>query len=252
MQPGARIDLGTIDAADTSDGPATRQEAEQAVAAVQAQMFALQDKLRAESTRALLVILQGTDASGKDGTVRHVFTGLNPQATRVAAFKEPTPLELRHDFLWRVHQVVPGAGEIGIFNRSHYEDVVAVRVRGLITEATQKARFPAINAFERLLSDGGTTILKFFLHVSKAEQRRRFDERAASPDKAWKLRPEDEADRKLWGEFQASYSHALTETGTEWAPWYVIPADHKWFRNWAVSTIVVDALSRLDPHYPRG
>jgi PPK2 family polyphosphate:nucleotide phosphotransferase len=244
------VDLSDVDPAATTGGPASREEAEAGLALLQPALADLQNRLWAEAERAVLVVLQGTDASGKDGTIRHVFTGLNPQAIRVAAFREPSSMELRHDFLWRVHQVVPAAGEIGIFNRSQYEDVVAVRVRGLVPRHVWEPRFDDINAFERLLVDSGTTIVKFFLHVSRAEQGRRFEERAHSAETRWKLRPEDLSDRERWSEFQAAYEDAITRTSTKWAPWYIVPADHKWFRNWVVSTVLAAVMTELNPEYP--
>jgi PPK2 family polyphosphate:nucleotide phosphotransferase len=250
VHPGHIVDLSDVDPSATTGGPTSREDAAAGLALLQPELSDLQNRLSAEAKRAVLVVLQGTDASGKDGTIRHVFTGLNPQAIRVAAFREPSSMELHHDFLWRVHQVVPAAGEIGIFNRSHYEDVVAVRVRGLVPRHVWEPRFDDINAFERLLVDSGTTIVKFFLHVSRAEQGRRFEERAHSAETRWKLRPEDLSDRERWSEFQAAYEDAITRTSTKWAPWYIVPADHKWFRNWVVSTVLAAVMTELNPEYP--
>jgi len=210
----------------------------------------LHDRLWAEATRSLLLVLQGLDAGGKDGTIRHVFSGVNPQGCRVVAFKAPTPTELAHDFLWRIHQAVPGAGEFGIFNRSHYEDVLITRVHGTITEAMCRERYELINSFETLLAHGGTTVVKLYLHISKAEQRKRFDARMHEPAKRWKFQPSDLAERERWDDYQVAYADALSATSTERAPWYVIPANHKWFRNWAVSRVLVDTLRAIDPHYP--
>jgi PPK2 family polyphosphate:nucleotide phosphotransferase len=180
-----------------------------------------------------------------------VFGGVNPQGVRVATFKAPTGAELEHDFLWRIHRVTPAAGEIGIFNRSHYEDVLAARVWALVPEKVWRGRYELINAFEALLHHGGTTIVKLFLHISREEQRQRFEERLRDPDKRWKFRPEDLLDRARWGQYRVAYQEALERTSTAIAPWYVIPADHKWYRNWVVSRILVKALKGMDPHYPQ-
>jgi PPK2 family polyphosphate:nucleotide phosphotransferase len=195
-------------------------------------------------------VLQAMDAGGKDGTIRHVFRGVNPQATRVTAFKQPTPTELAHDFLWRVHRATPAAGEIGIFNRSHYEDVLTVRVHGLVPEQVWRARYDAISAFEHELWTCGTTMVKVWLHISAKEQRRRLIERAERPDKRWKLQPSDLTERKYWDDYQVAADEMLVRTSTAWAPWYVIPADHKWYRNWVVSEILIATLEEMDPHYP--
>ena len=211
----------------------------------------LHNRLLAEATRALLVVLQGMDASGKDGTIRNVLTGVNPQGCRVVSFREPTTTELAHDYLWRVHALCPARGEIAIFNRSHYEDVVAARVRGLVADHVWQRRYEHIRAFERLLVDEGTTVLKIFLHVSRAEQRTRLQERLDNPEKRWKFRVGDLDDRRRWDDYAAAYEDALRETSTEWAPWYVVPADHNWVRNLAVGEILVAALERLDPQLPK-
>ena len=210
----------------------------------------LQERLYAEGTRSVLVVLQGLDASGKDGTIRHVFTGVNPQGCRVTSFKAPTPVELAHDFLWRVHAECPARGMIGIFNRSHYEDVVTVGVLGLAPEEVWRRRPQRIVEFERLLVEEGTTVVKCFLHISPEEQQERFAERLADPTKRWKYNPKDEETARRFGEFMAAYEQALTETSTEHAPWYVIPGDRNWVRNHAVATVLVEALRRLDPQYP--
>ena len=212
---------------------------------------ALQMKLAAEATRAVLVVLQGMDASGKDGTIRHVFTGVNPQGCRVVSFDVPTKNELAHDYLWRVHAQCPTRGEIAIFNRSHYEDVVAVRVRGLVPKRVWKRRYEHIRGFERMLTDEGTTVLKIFLQVSRDEQGLRLQERLDDPEKRWKFRAGDLDDRKLWDDYMAAYEDAIRETSTEWAPWFVVPADHNWVRNLAVAEILVDALDRLHLQLPK-
>ena len=250
VQPGSTVHLADIDPASTPGAPGGREATEAALPALHQELGALQDRLWAEGRRSLLVVLQAMDAGGKDGTIKHVFAGVNPQATRVTSFKQPTPLEARHDFLWRVHQAVPAAGEIGIFNRSHYEDVLVVRVHGLVARKTWQARFALINGFEKQLHHGGTTVVKMFLHISEEEQRRRLEQRLEQPEKRWKLEPTDLAERAHWAEYQAAYEDALGRTSTEHAPWYVVPADHKWYRNWVVSRILVATLKQLDPRYP--
>jgi PPK2 family polyphosphate:nucleotide phosphotransferase len=190
------------------------------------------------------------DASGKDGTIRTVFAGLDPQGCRVQSFKAPSNAELGHDYLWRIHNVCPSRGEIVIFNRSHYEDVVAVRARKLVGKSVWTRRYEQIRSFEKMLTDEGTTIVKTFLHVSRDEQRRRLVERLDNPEKRWKFRAGDLDDRGLWDDFIRAYEDALFETSTEFAPWYVVPADHNWSRNLAVAEILVAALERLDPRLP--
>lgn len=250
VRPGSHPHLDAIDPGATPGLDGGRAAAEAALAQDQTALAALQDRLWAEARRSVLVVLQGMDASGKDGTIKHVFAGVNPQATPVSSFKEPTPEELAHDFLWRVHRAMPRAGEIGIFNRSHYEDVVAVRVRGLVPESVWRARYAQITAFEELLSAGGTRLVKCFLHISKDEQRRRFEERLHDPQKRWKFRLGDLDDRRRWAEYQTAYADALRLTSTDAAPWHVIPADHKWYRNWSISRILIDTLTEMDPRYP--
>jgi PPK2 family polyphosphate:nucleotide phosphotransferase len=221
------------------------------------QVDALRDRLEemaqalgAEQARAVLVVLQGRDTSGKDGVIRKVFGDLNPAYCQVSSFKRPTPLELRHDFLWRVHAVVPPAGTIGVFNRSHYEDVLVVRVHSLVPEALWRARYQHINDFERLLTDHGVTILKFLLHISKEEQRERLEERLADPTKNWKFAVGDLKERGLWDQYTTAYEELLERTSTEWAPWYLVPADKKGARDLLIAEVVVDALERLAPRFP--
>jgi PPK2 family polyphosphate:nucleotide phosphotransferase len=250
VKPGREVDFAAFDTDSTAGAPGDRGETEAALPVLQERLADLQDRLWAEGRRSLLVVLQAMDAGGKDGTIKHVFRGVNPQGCRVQSFKEPTHLELAHDFLWRVHGAVPRAGEIGIFNRSHYEDVLITRVHGLISEDVWKERYDLINGFETLLAHGGTTVVKLFLHISKAEQRKRFDSRLHEPRKRWKFQPSDLAERERWDAYQVAYADALSATSTTSAPWYVIPADRKWYRNWAVSTVLVEALERIDPHYP--
>jgi PPK2 family polyphosphate:nucleotide phosphotransferase len=211
---------------------------------------AAQELLWAEDKQKVLLVLQATDTGGKDGTIRHVFDGVNPQGVRVASFKKPTDHELAYDYLWRVHKHVPSTGEMVIFNRSHYEDVLVVRVHGWVGEDQIQKRFRHIREFERLLTDEGTSIAKFYLHISKDEQKARLQSRLDEPEKNWKFSTGDLAERKHWDKYQSAFSDMLGETSTEQAPWYVIPADRKWFRNLLISRIVVDLLEGLEMSYP--
>jgi len=207
--------------------------------------------LYAEKKHSVLVVLQALDAGGKDGTVNHVFSALNPQGATVTGFKQPTPLELAHDFLWRVHPHTPARGEIAIFNRSHYEDVLVTRVHKLIDKATWTARYERIREFEKGLADNGTTILKFFLHISKEEQLARFEQRLDDPARNWKISESDYTERALWDDYIAAFEDAISATSTRQAPWYVIPSNHKWFRNLAVSRIMADAMEALGMAFPK-
>ena len=211
---------------------------------------ALQDRLFAEGKKALLVVLQGIDCSGKDGTVRAVFNSCGPIGVKVHPFKAPTPPELAHDYLWRVHKACPERGMIGIFNRSHYEDVLVVKVRKFASPDAIERRYAEINQFEKMLTDNGTVILKFMLHISKQEQAERLQERVDNPDKRWKFNPGDLDDRALWDDYMAAYETAIERCSTPHAPWYVIPADRNWVRNAAVARIVRETLERIDPQYP--
>jgi PPK2 family polyphosphate:nucleotide phosphotransferase len=211
---------------------------------------ALQYLLYAERKHALLVVLQSLDAGGKDGTIRHVMSGVNPQGCRVTPFKVPTADEASHDFLWRIHQAVPPRGDFGIFNRSHYEDVLVVRVHNLVPKAVWSKRYEQINAFEKSLAENGVQIVKLFLHISKQEQKKRFQERLDDPDKRWKISPADFAERRFWSDYQAAYEDAITLCSTPWAPWYVVPSNKKWFRNLAVSRILVETLECLRMKFP--
>jgi PPK2 family polyphosphate:nucleotide phosphotransferase len=215
-----------------------------------ARLADLQDRLWAEAKRSVLVVLQGIDAAGKDGTINKVMEAFNPQGCPVTSFKVPSAEELAHDYLWRVHRQVPRRGEIGIFNRSHYEDVLVVRVHELVPKSVWSKRYEQINAFERTLSESGTTIVKFFLSIDRDEQRERFQARYDDPTKRWKFSLGDLEERKLWDRYQAAFDEALTRTSTAWAPWYVIPANRKWFRDLAVATILADTLAGLKPAYP--
>jgi PPK2 family polyphosphate:nucleotide phosphotransferase len=211
----------------------------------------LQERLYAEGKHKLLIVLQAMDTAGKDSTIRHVFRGVDPLGVRVTSFKAPTPRELSRDFLWRVHQHVPGAGEIGIFNRSHYEDVLITRVNGWIDAAECKRRYRQINDFERMLAETGTTILKFYLHISKDEQKKRLEARRDTPEKQWKFLPDDLAVREKWDDYMKAYEAALSATSTVHAPWHVIPANSKLARNLMISSLLISTLEKLKMRYPR-
>jgi PPK2 family polyphosphate:nucleotide phosphotransferase len=220
------------------------------LAELTARLEELHDRLWAEATRAVLLVLQGVDASGKDGTIKHVLQGVNPQGCRIVSFKAPSATELAHDYLWRVHANCPQRGELGIFNRSHYEDVIAVRVRKLAPKDVWQKRYAHIREFERMLVDEGTHVVKVCLHVSREEQGKRLQERLDTPEKRWKFRRGDLDDRALWDDFAEAYEDAIRETSTEWAPWHVVPSDHNWVRNLSVAEILVQMFERLDPQFP--
>lgn len=211
----------------------------------------LQYLLYAERTRSVLLVLQGMDTSGKDGTIRHVMAGLDPSGCRVTSFKAPSPEELGHDFLWRIHKAVPARGEIGVFNRSHYEDVLIARVRELVPAKVWKARYHQINSFEKLLADTGTVIVKCFLHISKREQKERLLARLKDHRKVWKFSPGDIEERKLWPKYMKAYEDALSRCSTPHAPWYIVPADHKWVRNAVIAEILVKALGSMKLKIPK-
>jgi PPK2 family polyphosphate:nucleotide phosphotransferase len=249
VKPGAQVNLKEIDPADTGSYRAP-EDAEAALAKHLQELAKLQNLLYAESRRALLIILQGMDTSGKDGTIKHVMAGLSPLGVQVKAFKAPTEEELAHDFLWRVHQAVPRRGFIGIFNRSHYEDVLVVRVRELAPRKVWRQRYQQINHFERMLVKNDVIILKFFLHISKAEQKRRLEERLHDPTRFWKFSLHDVEERGYWSTYRKAYEVALRECSTKWAPWHVVPADNKWYRNLVVAETVVQTLRELKMEYP--
>ena len=238
--------LSGLDPADTSGLAVSKEVAVERARELNRELEGLQERLWAARRERLLVVLQGIDTSGKDGVIRQVFDGVNPLGVKVASFKAPTPEELAHDFLWRVHQRVPAAGEIVIFNRSHYEDVLVVRVHSLVPESVWRRRYDQIRDFERLLTETGTTIVKLFLHLSREEQRRRLQERLDDPAKRWKFDPRDLAERARWDDYRAAFDEALARTSTDGAPWYVVPADRKWYRNLVALTILVETLRRLD------
>jgi PPK2 family polyphosphate:nucleotide phosphotransferase len=246
----AKVDLSMWDPRSTGSFDGGKKDGKRLHDDLNKRLERLQEVLWAEHRHRVLVVLQATDTGGKDGTIRSVFDGVNPQGVRVASFKKPTELELAHDYLWRVHAQVPGDGEITIFNRSHYEDVLVVRVHDLVPEKRWRARYAHINAFERLLADEGTTNVKFFLHISNDEQRERLQARLDNADKHWKFSLGDLDERKRWNEYQAAFADMLTETSTEFAPWYVVPADRKWYRDLVVSSVLIDTLESLNLNYP--
>jgi PPK2 family polyphosphate:nucleotide phosphotransferase len=250
VKPGAKVDLASFDPNSTAAFKGSKKKAEERLRELSARLDELQEALWAEHKHKVLIVLQGMDTSGKDGTIRHVFEGVNPLGVRVASFKAPTPEELDHDFLWRVHPRVPGRGEMVVFNRSHYEDVLAVRVKRLAPPGVWRARYDQINDFERLLADTGTVILKFFLHIDKDEQKERLQARLDDPAKRWKFRRGDLDDRRLWPDYMAAYEEALSRTSQKHAPWYVVPANKKWYRNLVVATVLVEALEGLEIQIP--
>lgn len=248
IKPGMKLKLRKFDPDDTGAYKKTAKDKAKAKAETKKlakKIAGLQERLYANADRALLIVLQGMDTSGKDGTIRKVMRAVNPQGCRVTSFKAPTPIESAYDFLWRVHREVPPKGYIGIFNRSHYEDVLITRVHGMISGRRVEERFDRINAFEELLHGNGTTILKFFLHISKDEQRERLEERVNDPEKRWKFDVGDLEERQYWDEYMEAFEDMLTATSTDYAPWYVVPANRKWYRNLVVADIVVSALDDM-------
>jgi len=227
-----------------------REAAESESAELQTRLAGLQNRLYAQGTQNLLVVLQAMDAGGKDGTIRRVFRGVNPQGVRVTSFKAPTPEELDHDFLWRIHKAVPGNGMVGVFNRSHYEEVLVVRVHKLVPEKVWRGRYDQINDFEKLLTDTGTRILKFYLHISKDEQKERFQDRLKDREKNWKFAREDLDKRKFWKDYMKAFEELLEKCSPKHAPWYIIPADQKWYRNLAILRVLVATLEDMNPTYP--
>ena len=251
IKPGAKVDLAKRDPADKSAVPSAKAERLAKVAELVPRIDALQDLLYAERKHKVLVVLQGMDTAGKDGTIRHVFSAVDPLGVRAVSFRAPVGEELEHDFLWRVHRQVPRLGEMVIFNRSHYEDVLIVRVHKWIDMDECKRRYEHINSFERTLAENGMTILKFFLHISKDEQRRRLQERIDDPDKHWKFNPGDLEERKYWDDYVNAYEDAIEATSTDCATWYVVPSDSKSTRDLIVSSILVEQLEALKMKYPK-
>ncbi len=248
IKPSRMVDLAEIPTDDTRG--VTKPEGKEQLEALAERLVKLQNVFYADGSRALLVVFQGMDTSGKDGVIRDVFGPLNAQGCYVESFKVPAGAETRHDYLWRVHAKCPQKGMIGIFNRSHYEDVGVVRVHNLVPPATWNNRYRHIKEFERMLADEGTIIRKFFLHISKEEQRERLEARLADPDKHWKFDPKDVEERKFWDAYQEAYSDAIGATSTKHAPWHVVPSDHKWYRNLVVATVMVQTLGALNLEYP--
>ena len=249
VKPGTKVKLSALKT-DTTGDFADSETAAAALEKHREQLADLQELLFAAQTKAVLIVLQGMDTAGKDGTIRHIFSGINPQGCDVAAFKVPTSLEARHDFLWRCHEQVPPRGMIGIFNRSHYEDVLSPRVHGKLSKKQVAERLDDINAWEAMLANNNTVILKFFLHISRGEQTRRLQARVEDPDKHWKLSLSDFEERQYWPDYMAAYEEIFREPSTKEAPWFLIPADHKWFRNVAISGLLVDALKSLKLKFP--
>ena len=245
-----KIRLGEYNPDDSSLVKGGKNEGIASLAKLNVKLEELQGRLYAEGKNRLLVILQAMDTGGKDGTISSVFEGMNPQGVKVAAFKVPSPVELSHDYLWRIHQQTPGKGEIVIFNRSQYEDLLVVRVHSLVPEEVWSKRYHHINEFERMLVDEGTTVLKFFINIDLDEQARRLLARVEDPTKQWKFNPGDMDERKLWEQYQQAYEDILNKTSTAYAPWYVIPGNKKWYRNWLISSILIETLHNLNMSYP--
>ena len=251
VEPGKKVKLNDWDPNDNGGIENGKSASREEFLDLNDRLEQLQELLYAESKHRLLIVLQAMDTGGKDGTIRHVFDRVNPQGVKVASFKKPTENELSRDFLWRVHRHVPADGEIVIFNRSHYEDVLVVRVHELVPENQWKRRFDHINNFEKLLHDEGTTIIKFYLHIDKEEQKERLQSRLDRPEKNWKFSKADLAERKKWGDYQSAFEDLLEKTSTDWAPWYVIPANRKWYRNLVISRILVSKLEELKMEFPQ-
>jgi PPK2 family polyphosphate:nucleotide phosphotransferase len=249
VKPGTKVSLKDHDPDDTGEFR-SHDEAEETLKTHIDELVKLHNLLYAENRRAVLVVLQGLDTAGKDGTIRHVMSGLSPLGVQVKAFKAPTEEELAHDFLWRVHQAVPRRGYIGIFNRSHYEDVLVVRVHDLVPKKVWKDRYEQINDFENMLVKNEVVILKFFLHISKDEQKKRLEERLKDPTRYWKFSLHDVEERRYWPAYRKAYEDALTRCSTRWAPWYIVPANHKWYRNLVVARTIVHTLRDMHMEYP--
>ncbi|MFW6156920.1 MAG: polyphosphate kinase 2 family protein [Armatimonadota bacterium] len=250
VTPGQQVELDSIDP-DFHEGLSKKDDVvKERTEAARAEMRDLQERLYAEGRQSLLIVLQALDAGGKDGTIKHVMRGLNPAGVCVKGFKKPTAEELAHDFLWRIHPHVPARGQIAVFNRSHYEDVLIVRVNGLVRESIWERRYNQINEFEELLAETGTRILKLFLYISKDEQKERLQKRLDNPNKHWKFAPGDLKERAMWPDYIEAFETALTRCSTEVAPWHIIPANRKWFRNMIVAELVAATLREMDPQFP--
>ena len=249
VEPGKKLNLSKLDPGDTGKFK-DKSDAAASTANNLDRLRKLQGLLYANAKQALLIVVQAMDTGGKDGAIEHVFGGVNPQGCDVTSFKQPTHLEAAHDFLWRTHAHVPRRGMIGIFNRSHYEDVLVVRVHDLVPKSVWSKRYEQINRFEEMLADEGTTIVKFFLHISKDEQKARLQSRLDNAKKHWKFDPNDLKERAHWAEYQVAYEDALRKCSTADAPWYVVPSNHKWFRNWVISDTIVRTMRKMDLKYP--
>ena len=250
VQPGQTVDLSTLPTRDEELFPVGKPEGKELFDDLEGMIDELQTRLYAEGKHKFLVVFQAMDTGGKDGTIRGVFETMDPQGIRVASFKKPNSKELAHDYLWRIHKQTPAKGETVVFNRSHYEDIIAVRVREIFPESVWSKRYDHIVNFEKMLADEGTKIIKIFLHISHDEQKARLQSRLDEPAKNWKFNPSDLEDRALWPKFMEAYSDVLSKTSTDHAPWYVIPGDRKWYRNLVVAQIVIGTLRELDMKYP--
>ncbi len=250
IKPGSKVNLARIDASDTSGFHGGKKDAPDVLAKIKKRLAELQELLYAERKHKVLVVLQGMDTAGKDGAIKHVFEGVNPQGVKTSSFKVPTKVESDHDYLWRIHRRTPGNGEIMIFNRSHYESVLVERVHKISPEKVWSRRFEHINCFEKILCDEGTVILKFFLHIDKDEQKRRLQARIDKPEKHWKLSASDIPERNLWDKYEEAYEDAISKTSTKHAPWMVVPANNKWYRNLVICSAICEALGSLKMKYP--
>jgi len=250
IEPGKKFKLSDYSPDDLGDFEGKKQKGNEKLAEYRAEIDRLQELLYCEHKHRLLVVFQAMDGGGKDGTVRAVFDGVNPQGVRVTSFKVPTEIELDHDYLWRIHAQTPGKGEIVVFNRSHYEDVLVVRVHNLVPKEVWKKRYKQINDFEQQLAEEGTTILKFFLNISLDEQKERMLERLEMPEKRWKFNPGDLDERKLWPDYMSAFEEAIEKTSTKWAPWYVVPANRNWYRNLVVASVIADTMRSWKMQYP--
>ena len=252
IQPGQSVKLKDLSTgpADDDDNQISKKAARKQIGLNAIEMAEMAKRLYAENTRSILLVLQGMDTAGKDGTIRWVMRGMNPTSCQVTSFKRPSDEELEHDFLWRCHKAAPRRGNIGIFNRSHYEDVLVVRVHSLVPKDTWSQRYEQINDFEKLLAANGTKVIKCFLHISKETQRERLQERVDLPEKHWKFNPNDLKERERWSDYQKAYEDALTKCNTEHAPWYIVPSDRKWYRNLVISQLLKSVLTEMDPQYP--
>ncbi len=251
VKKGSKLEFGIHDSSDRTLYHGSKEESETQFDVLQDELQQLQKMLYAQNKHRVLVVMQAMDTGGKDGCIKHVFSRIDPQGIHVRSFKKPTEEELAHDFLWRVHAKVPSTGQMVIFNRSHYEDIIAVRVKKLFPEEVWKRRQQNVLDFERMLAEEGTTIVKIFLHISKDEQKKRLESRLTNPAKHWKFNPDDLADRARWDDFMAAYQDVIGKTSTDLAPWYVVPADRKWYRNLCVARIMVDTLKQLNMEFPK-